>query len=77
MIFPYKTFCNFIRKTPSFGKSLICIDDNNLKSLLPKCGTRNFLTYGFRNNSNYQITNSKYNLNSSHFDLRIKLGIEL
>ena len=36
-----KSFCTFIEKTPSFGKSLICIDDNkNLKSLLPKCKTR-------------------------------------
>ena len=42
-----KSFCTFIEKTPSFGKSLICIDNNNLKSLLPKCKTRNFLTYGF------------------------------
>jgi len=27
-----KSFCTFIEKTPSFGKSLICIDNNNLKS---------------------------------------------
>ena len=52
-----KGFCSFIEKTPSFGKSLICIDDNNLKSLLPKIKTRNFLTYGFDKRSNYQITN--------------------
>ncbi|SVE03703.1 uncharacterized protein METZ01_LOCUS456557, partial [marine metagenome] len=28
-----KSFQKFIEKTPSFGKSLICIDNNNLKSL--------------------------------------------
>ena len=28
-----KSFRSFIDKTPSFGKSLICIDENNLKSL--------------------------------------------
>ena len=67
-----KSFLNFIENTPSFGKSLICIDDNNLKSLLSKCKTSNFLTYGFDKNSNYQITNIKKKVNYSIFDLRIK-----
>ena len=67
-----KSFCTFIEKTPSFGKSLICIDDNNLKSLLSKCRTNNFLTYGFHSGANYQITNLKRKINYSIFDLRIK-----
>ena len=67
-----KSFCTFIEKTPSFGKSLICIDNNNLKSLLPKCKTRNFLTYGFNKHSNYQIKNVRRNRNFSIFDLRLK-----
>ena len=68
-----KSFCTFVEKTPSFGKSLICIDDNNLKFLLTKLKTRNFLTYGFAKNSNYQIVNVKKKINCSFFDLRIKL----
>ena len=67
-----KSFRNFIDKTPSFGKSLICIDENNLKSLLSKCKTNNFFTYGFEKNSNYQITNVKREINYSIFDLRLK-----
>ena len=67
-----KSFCTFIEKTPSFGKSLICIDNKNLKSLLLKCKTSNFLTYGFDKNSNYQITNMKQKVNYSTFDLRTK-----
>ena len=67
-----KSFRSFIDKTPSFGKSLICIDENNLKSLLPKCKTNNFFTYGFEKNSNYQITNVKREINYSIFDLRLK-----
>jgi len=67
-----KNFCNFIEKTPSFGKSLICIDDNNLKSLLTKCKTRNFLTYGFDKHSNYQIINLRKNKNCSTFDLKLR-----
>jgi len=68
-----KSFSSFIEKTPSFGKSLVCIDDNNLKSLLIKCKTRNFLTYGFHKNSNYQITNVRKKINLSIFDLKIKI----
>jgi len=67
-----KSFCTFIDKTPTFGKSLICIDNNNLKSLLAKCKTRNFLTYGFDKHSNYQVTNVRRNKNFSTFDLKLK-----
>jgi len=66
-----KSFCKFIEKTPSFGKSLICIDDNNLKSLIKKCKTNNFLTYGYSKKSNYQIVNVKKNKEYSIFDLKL------
>ncbi len=68
-----KAFMKFINKTPPIGKSIVNYDDNVLRKILTLSKTKNFLTYGFRNNSNYQITNTKYKLNSSHFDLRIKL----
>jgi len=68
-----KSFHSFIEKTPSFGKTLICLDDSNLKSLLAKCRTKNFLTYGFNKNSNYQIINTIKNKSYSIFDLKIKL----
>ena len=67
-----KSFCSFIDKTPSFGKSLICIDNKNLKSLLPRCKTSNFLTYGFNKNSDYQVTNVKKKADYSIFDIKIK-----
>ena len=69
-----RSFRNFIEKTPSFGKSLICIDDINLKSLLSKCKTNNFLTYGFHKDSNYQINNVQRGTNYSNFDLRLKFA---
>ena len=72
-----KSFSTFIEKTPSFGKSLVCIDDKKLRSLLFKCNTNNFLTYGFNKNANYEITNIKKKINYSIFDLNIKfLGIK-
>jgi len=68
-----KSFSKFIEKTPSYGKSLVCVDDTNLKYLLKKCKTSNFLTYGFNKVSNYQIVNVRRKKNFSIFDLRIKL----
>jgi len=67
-----KSFLNFIEKTPSFGKSLVCIDNNNLKKLLTKCKTRNYQTYGFNGKSDYQITNVRKKIGYSIFDLNLK-----
>ena len=69
-----KCFQKFIEKTPSFGKSIICNDNNILKSLLVNSRSKNFLTYGFSKNSNYQIFNIKKNINYSTFDLKVKLN---
>ena len=67
-----KSFCTFIEKTPSFGKSLVCLDNSNLKLALSKCKTKNYLTYGFDKNSNYQILNVRKNNFFSIFDLKVK-----
>ena len=68
------SFRTFIEKTPSFGKSIICLDNNNLKNLLKKCSTNNFTTYGFDKKSNYQIFNVKKKLNYTLFDLRTNIS---
>ena len=69
-----KSFCTFIEKTPSFGKAFICADNNNLRSLLTRCKTNNFLTYGFNKSANYQIINVIKKTTYSIFDLKIKLS---
>jgi UDP-N-acetylmuramate--alanine ligase len=69
-----KSFIKFIEKTPSFGKSFVCIDNKNLRSLLNRCENNNYLTYGFSKNANYQIVNVKKNVNNSIFDLKIKFA---
>ena len=67
-----KSFSKFIEKTPSFGKSFICIDNKNLKLLINKCKNKNYLTYGFDKDSNYQIANVRKNISNSTFDLKVK-----
>ena len=67
-----KSFIKFINKTPPIGKCIICIDDNNIKKLKKKIRTKNILTYGFSQVADYQIINSKYNIQNCKFDLVVK-----
>ncbi len=76
----YKTYSNlknsfikFLNKTPPIGKSIVCIDDPELKNILKKIKTKNYLTYGFSKESNYQIKNVKFNIDKSKFDLGVKI----
>ena len=65
-------FIQFINKTPPIGKSLICIDNKNIKSILTKIKNKNILTYGFNKKANYRISNARYHVTHSLFDLHYK-----
>ena len=66
-----KSFLKFINKTPAVGKAFLCIDDKEIKKLIPKIKNKNFLTYGFSEKANFRIFNAIYKKNYSVFDLRI------
>ncbi|MDC3126017.1 UDP-N-acetylmuramate--L-alanine ligase [Candidatus Pelagibacter sp.] len=66
-------FVNFVNKVPSFGKSFICLDNNNNKSLIKKLKNKNFYTYGINAKSNFSIKNIKQFREYSEYDLKIKL----
>ncbi len=65
-------FIQFINRTPPIGKSLICIDNKNIKKILPRLKNKNIFTYGFNKNANYKVSNPRYKLNHSIFDLHYK-----
>ncbi len=67
-----KSFIEFINKTPPTGKSIICIDSNNIRKILNKIKNKNILTYGENKKSNYQIKNIKYYFDNTTFDLSYK-----
>ncbi len=67
-----KAFIEFINKTPPIGKSLICIDNKNINKILTKIKNKNILTYGFKKEANYRISNPKYKADHSFFDLHYK-----
>ncbi len=66
-------FVEFIDKTPSLGKSFLCIDDKNIKNIVSKLKNKNFYTYGLNNKSNFFITNIIQKKNFSKFDIKIRI----
>ena len=68
-----KSFLEFINKTPPTGKSIICIDDYNIKKILSKIKNQNILTYGENKKADYQIKKIKYYFDSTTFDLSFQV----
>ena len=68
-----KHFLKFIEKTPSFGKSYICIDNNFNRQVLSNIKNKNFLTYGLYNGANFKIKDVKQLKYLSKFHLKISL----
>ena len=66
------SFLKFIEKTPPTGKSIICIDNKNIKKILWENKNKNIITYGESRNSNYFISNIRYISDFSIFDLSYK-----
>ena len=66
-------FIKFLNKTPSFGKSFICIDDKNNIELLKNLKVKNYYTYGVNPKSQFHISNIKQLKKFSEYNLSIKL----
>ena len=66
-------FIKFIEKTPSFGKSFICLDDKNNKEIIKKIEIKNFHTYGTDKNSQFCIKNILQLKDYSKFSIHINL----
>ena len=68
-----KSFSEFIRNVPSFGKSFICIDDKINREIIRNIKSKNFYTYGKNIKSNFLIKNIIQKKEMSKFDLIINL----
>ena len=68
-----KNFSSFIEKTPSLGKTFLCIDDKNIKEVIKKTNNKNFYTYGLSKDANFNITNTLQKEKYSQFNLKIKI----
>ena len=67
-----KLIHKIFRKNSPTGKAIICKDNKNLKNILKKIKNKNILTYGESKNADYQISNIRYNVGYSIFDLTFK-----
>ena len=65
------SFIKFIDQTPPTGKSIICIDNKNIKNIFKKIKTKKILTYGESKNANYAVSNIRYKIDYSIFDLTL------
>ena len=68
-----KYFVKFINKTPSFGKTYICLDNKYNQQILHKIQNKNYLTYGINKKSNFQIKNITQKRSYSKFDLIVSI----
>lgn len=50
------TFVEFLHNLPFYGLAVVCIDDDNVRSILPRI-SRQFVTYGFSDDADYQAVN--------------------
>ncbi|AWD32658.1 UDP-N-acetylmuramate--L-alanine ligase [Candidatus Kinetoplastibacterium sorsogonicusi] len=50
------TFINFIHKLPFYGTAILCIDDINIKNIIPNI-SRTAITYGLDNDANIKASN--------------------
>ena len=66
------SFVEFINKTPPTGKSIVCIDNKNIRKIFSKIKNKNIITYGESKIANYQIKKINYNIESTTFDLKFK-----
>ena len=67
-----KSFVKFIEKTPPTGKSIVCIDNKNIKKIYKQIKSKNILTYGQSAKSNYRVSNVRYKTDYSVFDLNYR-----
>lgn len=77
------TFIEFLHNLPFYGRAVLCIDDDNVRELLPRV-QRHFVTYGFSEDADFRVTEFWQEAGEigfvavrpeGHADLRIRLAM--
>lgn len=55
-----QTFVEFLHNLPFYGLAVLCIDDKNVRELLPQIN-RSILTYGFSEDADFRIETAEHN----------------
>lgn len=67
------TFVEFLHNLPFYGLAVVCIDDENIRSVLPRI-SRQFVTYGFSDDADYQALNLTQDGMYTRFTVKRKNG---
>ena len=59
-------FVDFINKVPFYGRAVLCVDDQHVRSILPRL-KKPFVTYGFSPQAQYQPREIKWDGFGAHF----------
>lgn len=65
------TFIEFIHRLPFYGKVIVCLEDENIRQLLPKI-SRKFIGYGFSDQADVRAVNLRADGMRTHFDLQLR-----
>jgi len=63
-----KTFLNFLNQIPFYGTAVLCLDDRNIQSLIPKLEKR-YVTYGLRSQADFTARNVRGEGLDTFFDV--------
>jgi len=66
-----ETFLTFINRVPFYGAAVLCLEDPNVQSLIPKMKKR-YLTYGFSAQADVQAADLEVRGRGARFDLIFK-----
>ena len=64
------TFVNFLSRVPFYGAAVVCLDDPNVRSILPRVD-RKLITYGLSSDADVMATGVEISGFSSRFDVRV------
>jgi UDP-N-acetylmuramate--alanine ligase len=64
------TFLEFIHRLPFYGKAILCIDDENVRNILPKL-SRKIITYGFDRDADIRAFNVKAKGLKMNFEVKV------
>ena len=64
----HATFLEFLHHLPFYGQAIICIDDENIRRLIPDL-TRPTITYGLSEDADLRAVNIEQNGHQTHFDV--------
>jgi len=68
-----ETFLEFLHHLPFYGVAVLCIDDENVRGLLPEI-TRRTITYGFSPDADIRGENLEQQAGNTGFDVRLGDG---